>query len=164
MNVSLQLMLNSQKDLQRVFDPRAVSEDPRASCEYIKDMSLATMDEIHELLGEVGWKPWATSRHINVESARREWIDAWHFMMNLANKLGMDEEMISRMYYQKAAINLARIRAGYDGVTTKCPGCKRALDDDGTLCYLDEVRSEYWCNDLAVRRWFPVDRAKREVV
>ena len=145
--MTLQDMLHTQSKLQEAFDDRAVSDDPRQSCEYLKDMALATLDEVHELLGEIGWKPWASSKHINTEEARGEWIDAWHFMMNMANKLGMDETMIQTMYYAKAEINLQRIQDGYDGVSTKCPGCKRALDDPAVECYKSKNRSNmpYWC-------------------
>lgn len=162
---TLQSMLDDQKDMQKTFDSRAASDDLTDSCEYIKDMSLAALDEIHELLNEVGWKPWATSRHINVVAARGEWIDAWHFMMNLANKLDMDEDLIYNMYYAKAAKNKARHAAGYDGVKEKCPGCKRALDDLGVDCYEDtlEVKDGFdnvvntitnnWCAKLV--DWVP---------
>ena len=145
--MTLQDMLNTQTHLQSKFDERAADTDPLKSCEYLKDMALATLDEIHELLGEFGWKPWASSRHINVEAARGEWIDAWHFMMNMANKLDMTEEMIQTLYYAKAAINLERIENGYDGVSTKCPGCKRALDDPSVDCYKSTCRSNmpHWC-------------------
>lgn len=136
---SLDKMLSTQQELQREFDSRAVSSDPQQSCEYIKDMCTALTAEAMELMEETGWKPWSTSWHINVDAARGEWIDAWHFMMNLANKLGMDEQMIFQMYEVKAEVNRRRIRSGYDGVSTKCPGCKRAMDDPATSCYyLDE--------------------------
>lgn len=103
----------------------------------------AATDELHELLGEIGWKPWAKSRHINLQAARAEWIDAWHFMMNMALVLGMDAEMIHEMYVTKNAKNLQRQVDGYDGVSTKCPGCKRALDDDAVECIVN--KTTYFC-------------------
>ena len=57
--------------------------------------------------------------------------------------------------------NAKRQEEGYDGVSTKCPGCHRALDDDAVLCtvtYWDgvgeearqtnaahSVKAEYYC-------------------
>jgi hypothetical protein len=46
----------------------------------------------------------------------------------------MDEEMIFEMYGTKAAVNYARIENNYDGVSTKCPGCRRAMDDPAVKC------------------------------
>lgn len=148
--MSLQAMLMTQWELQKEFDPRADDDDPQLSCEYMKDMSTALCAEVMELLEETGWKPWTTSWHVNVEQARAEWIDAWHFMMNLANKLGMNSTMIEEMYGVKAEVNRQRIRNKYDGVSTKCPGCKRALDDPQTPCYIMKVTPEdpgsgVWC-------------------
>lgn len=140
-------MMETQKKLAASFDSRATSDDLQQSCEYIKDMVLATTDELHELLAETGWKPWSTSWHVNVEAARGEWIDAWHFMMNLANKLGMTEEMIADMYERKAEINRQRIKDGYDGLN-KCPGCGRAMDDPAVRCYRYSDASGAWCSTL----------------
>ena len=143
-------MLETQRSLQVEFDPRAASDDGQLSCEYIKDMAYALEDEIHELTAETGWKPWSSSWHINTEQARGEWIDAWHFMMNLANKLGMDAQMIYDMYEAKAEINRRRIRNNYDGLD-KCPGCKRAMDDPATTC-----RWTDWTNEVPTRAWCSV--------
>ena len=145
---NLGAMLRDQAELQKALDGRAFDTDPTTTCEYIKDMTLAAMDELHELLGEVGWKPWATSKHVHVDEARGEWIDAWHFMMNLANTLGMTEDMIVEMYYAKAHINKKRMLQGYDGVSTKCPNCKRALDDPVTNCYRAENGQGVWCDQV----------------
>lgn len=97
--------------------------------EQIKTNVLALTDELHEALAEVGWKPWASSRHINTEALRGELIDAYHFMMNLMLIAGMDEDMVSRMYNEKHQRNKDRQAEGYDGIAGKCPVCQRALDD-----------------------------------
>lgn len=144
---TLQRMLDAQLELQAVMPPlpsRATSDDPQTSCEFIKDNVLGAESELHELLDETGWKPWTTSWHINVDAARSEWIDVWHFMMNIANKLGMTEDMIVRMYYEKHAVNRQRQADGYDGVTSKCPACHRDLAESrkfGSPCLPEET----WC-------------------
>lgn len=144
----LQKMLESQRALQWEMDPRAESKDPQTVCEYVKDMAFADIAETMELLEETGWKPWTSSWHINREEAVAEWIDKWHFMMNIANVLKLSEAEIVQRYEQKAAINRARVANGYDGVSTKCPGCKRALDDPATLCYVPAAASEsVWCHE-----------------
>lgn len=95
----------------------------------IKDMTLALTDELHEALAEVGWKPWATSRHINYEAFKGELIDAYHFLMNLFLIAGMNDSEVTARYVEKNRRNLKRQEEGYDGVAGKCPRCHRALDD-----------------------------------
>jgi hypothetical protein len=59
-------MMRLQKQLQvEAFgaDPSVMQDADRI--QYIKDMVLAATDELHEALAEVGWKPWATSKHLN---------------------------------------------------------------------------------------------------
>jgi dimeric dUTPase (all-alpha-NTP-PPase superfamily) len=102
--------------------------------DFIKDMHIALTDELHEMLGEVGWKPWATSKHINSEAAKGELVDAWHFFMNLCIVVGLTPDELYSRYKKKREKNIKRQEEGYDGVSTKCPKCKRALDDDAVHC------------------------------
>lgn len=97
--------------------------------EFIKDMLLAGLDEFHEALAEIGWKPWATSRHINREAFLGELIDVLHFWVNLCLAVGADADEILYRYNEKASRNRKRQADGYDGVSGKCEYCKRALDD-----------------------------------
>lgn len=99
--------------------------------QFIKDMVIALTDELHEALGEVGWKPWATSRHINEEEFKGELIDALHFLMNLCLVVGMGPHEVWQKYVAKNERNFARQREGYDGVSGKCLYCKMALDEPG---------------------------------
>lgn len=109
----------------------------------------ALTDELHEMLAETGWKPWAKSRHINLDAARGEAIDAMHFLANIFLGLGMnDAAEVMEAYHKKHAKNAKRQEEGYDGVSTKCPGCARALDDDAVDCYLveeDDIRKHFHC-------------------
>lgn len=104
---------------------------------YIRTMALALTDEIHEALNETGWKPWATSNHINADAYKAELVDAWHFFMNLMMVTGMTMEELYEGYLRKREVNIRRQEEGYDGVTTKCPNCKRAYDDLAVLCHPD---------------------------
>lgn len=131
----LREMLKAQRALQvgvYAGDPSDFMAEDRV--QFIKDMVLALSDELHELLGEVGWKPWATSRHVNREAAVGELIDAWHFFMNLMIVLSVTPDELFERYMEKRQKNIQRQMDGYDGVTGKCPECKRALDDAGVTC------------------------------
>lgn len=135
-NDRLAHMLNEQGQMQTDvfgFDFTKMTTNERVN--YIKDNVLALTDELHELLAETSWKPWAKSVFINEEKAVGELVDAWHFMMNiliaLTPQMSANDvaELFTRAYDAKHKINVKRQEDGYDGQSTKCPGCKRALDD-----------------------------------
>lgn len=136
----LDKMLELQRQLQiKAYgkDPSTI-DDPLVVIEFIKDMHIALTDELHEALGEVGWKPWATRRHINTDAFKSELVDAWHFFMNLMLVVGMDADELFDRYVEKREKNQKRQDEGYDGVKGKCPLCKRALDDTFVFCKPDE--------------------------
>ena len=75
--------------LQRELQVQSYGMDPgdipagADKIQFFKDMNIALQDELHEALGEVGWKPWATSKHFNEDAVKGELVDAFHFFMNL---------------------------------------------------------------------------------
>jgi hypothetical protein len=115
-------------------DPPLHTPDERA--EFIRNNVLSVTDELHEALNEVGWKPWATSRHFNREAYLHELADAYLFLKNLvlaAYEIGDDIDDLEREFmvyvHERIARSIARQEANYDGVSSKCPGCHRALED-----------------------------------
>lgn len=119
--------------------------DPEERIQFFKDMHIALTDELHEALAEMGWKPWATSNHFNEEAVKGELVDAFHFFMNLCMAAGMDATELQAKYFKKRQKNIDRQKAGYDGVSTKCPGCGRALDDDAVRCNFTPDGRYVWC-------------------
>lgn len=120
-----------QRELQIVIGVDGGAGDPYDHCtpDQIRDTKDALESELDELQNETGWKPWATSRHVNIEAAQGEWIDAWHFMMSLAMQLQLTPDRIFELYVEKRNRNLQRHENhDYTGLD-KCPGCKRAWDD-----------------------------------
>jgi hypothetical protein len=131
-NPGLQAMLSMQYEAQLRLAPEKGGGDPveLRSPDYIRLHLDALRAELQELQDETGWKPWSKDGDfVNLESARREWIDAWHFMMNLALTLGMNEAMIYGLYTEKLERNLRRWENDYDAREGKCAGCKRDFAD-----------------------------------
>jgi len=131
--VTAEARANGNTDLRRQTDLAVAAEDVTA---FIQWNHKALTHEMVELESETGWKPWATKRFVNLEAARGEAIDMLHFLLNDFLVLGMDAGEVRRRYHLKHAKNAKRQEEGYDGVSTKCPGCKRALDDDGVACHV----------------------------
>lgn len=118
--------------------PRRMTRDERI--QYVKDMTLAAVHELGEALDETDWKPWSvSSRGINVDAYVGELVDVWHFLMNLMLAAGYEPAVAADKLYEgylvKRGINRQRQLDGYDGVSTKCVGCGRALDDPAVACW-----------------------------
>lgn len=127
--------LKAQLELQKKSfgsDPTKLEGDERA--DWIRWNVLALQDELHEALQETGWKPWATSRHVNRAAYISELVDAFHFFMNLMLVVDCSADEFLDKYAEKRQINVQRQAEGYDGVTGKCRMCNRALDDPAVTC------------------------------
>jgi hypothetical protein len=114
------------------IDPQKLDPEDRAV--YVTWNSYALEDELHEATQEVGWKPWATSRHQNRDEFLKEIVDLMHFLGNLiltASAPGQPPMELGaelwELYQQKSAVNVQRQLQGYDGVSGKCPVCDREL-------------------------------------
>lgn len=138
-----------QEDILGYGSLNGMTPDQRA--EYFRVQSLALVFELGEASNEIGWKPWATSKHFNPEAYLSEAIDIMHFAVNLALAGGATTEQIFQMFVTKNEKNRARQRDGYDGVTGKCPACSRSYDDAGVRCtpvhsHPEEGAGAAWCD------------------
>lgn len=121
--------------------------DPLERIQFIRDMREALEAELQEMIDETGWKPWATSRHVNEEAAQGELADTFLFFINLCFAFDLTPLGLYQKTMEKMDRNLARQQEGYDGVAGKCLGCKRALDDPGVDCCEYNLDPLYvgWC-------------------
>lgn len=152
MDPVMTLMLTKQKE----FQTRLLNGDAPADLQgterkaYIREQALALTDELHEALAEVGWKSWATSDHLNRAAYVGELADVYIFFMNLMLVADIPAHELARVVLAKQEKNHKRQDDGYDGVSTKCPACKRAYDDDAVRCLPASERQRQpqvfpWC-------------------
>lgn len=141
MNSELKYLLARQEKLAEVLsDGKRLRElEGEERVDAIRTTILALEDELHEVLLGVGWKPWATSRHVDEEITKHECVDVLFFWLQLAALLHLDAYEILRIYGEKYTRNIERHTQGYDGVTGKCKSCGQSFDDDGVEC------NESWC-------------------
>lgn len=125
--------LESTRKLQEeAYDDHDWPKTGQALADSVMMNVTALTAELGEFAQEVGWKPWASPRGwVNRDAAVKELIDVGHFLANLACALGVTDEEWERLYRAKQQVNRQRQVDGYDGVSTKCASCKRALDDVG---------------------------------
>lgn len=138
-------LLCAQLELQRRslnINPLTMSTVERIA--YVEKMVLGATHELHEGLDEVTWKSWATGEpRVHDEHLFNELIDVLHFVFNLflvsrqLDPLVLASE-IRTAYLRKHEVNVQRQRTGYDGRSTKCHNCARALDDVGVRVTSDE--------------------------
>lgn len=133
---TLGILLESQKALQeRTFGHDFANMTTEERVAFIAWNAYALEDEIHEATDEIGWKPWATSKHINRKEFVGEMVDALQFWMNMVLAVGVTEDEILERYKAKREVNVKRQMGGYDGIHGKDPITKRALDEpQQTIC------------------------------
>ncbi len=91
-----------------------VSEEARQR--WLLNYVRAMQQELGELTDCVPWKWWANYQVADWENAKTEVIDLFHFLISLAQVLGMSAEDVFARYQQKMDINNKRQDSGY---TTK---------------------------------------------
>lgn len=138
-----------QRDFQALLhgDELPIDMEDIDRMDYIRTQALALTDELHEALAETGWKPWATSNHINRDAYMGELADVFIFFMNLMIAGDITPTELMTVVKAKQIKNRKRQDDGYDGVTTKCPGCKRAYDDDAVKCFPGSTPTYAWCEN-----------------
>lgn len=103
---------------------------------YVTTMMNAAFLELAEAQQETPWKPWATTnkRQAWIDNRDKfvgELVDVLFFVANSLVAVGCSDEELELRYLAKMKVNEKRQEDGYDGVSTKCSICKKALDEPG---------------------------------
>lgn len=141
--------LEFQRRILNGIDPADLGDTEKMA--YLREQALGVLGEVHEALAETGWKTWATSDHINRQAYKGELADVFIFFMNLMLTADITPRELLAAVEAKQVKNNKRQDDGYDGVSTKCPKCNRAYDDDAVLCYpagtsKDNAAYVAWCD------------------
>jgi len=94
---------------------------------WILNYCRAMSQELAELTDSVPWKWWAKYQKYDRQNARVEVVDLFHFLISLAQVLGMDAQDIHELYVKKNEVNFQRQDSGY---TTKDESDNEALKLD----------------------------------
>ena len=81
---------------------------------WILNYCRAMSQEIAELTDSVPWKWWARYQKFDEQNARVEVVDLFHFLISLAQVLGMSAEDVYQAYLKKNAVNFQRQQTGYN--------------------------------------------------
>lgn len=86
---------------------------PEEQQKWILNYIRAMQQEMAELTDSVPWKWWAKYQQFDVQNARVEVIDLFHFLISIAQVLGMTAEDVHQAYLKKNAVNHQRQDSGY---------------------------------------------------
>lgn len=80
---------------------------------WILNYARALSQEVAELTDSVPWKWWAKYQKFDEQNAKVEIVDALHFVVSLAQVLGMTSQDVFEAYTKKHAVNESRQEGGY---------------------------------------------------
>ena len=114
-------MLKHMFDMQAQLNKRiGVNTDAPMSDEertkWVLNYCRAMSQEMAELTDSVPWKWWAKYQKFDQQNARVEVVDLFHFLISLAQVLGMSADDVYNFYLEKNKVNFQRQDSGY---TTK---------------------------------------------
>jgi dimeric dUTPase (all-alpha-NTP-PPase superfamily) len=80
---------------------------------WVLNYTRAMQQELAELVDSVPWKWWAKYQKFDQQNARVEVVDLFHFLISIAQALGMSADDVYDAYVKKNAVNHARQESGY---------------------------------------------------
>ncbi len=102
-----------QKQLNQRIGVDTDALDEAGQREWVLNYTRAMSQELAELVDSVPWKWWAKYQTFDLQNARVEVVDLLHFLVSLAQVLGLTAEDVHRLYTAKHQVNVQRQDRGY---------------------------------------------------
>ena len=80
---------------------------------WVLNYTRAMQQEIAELVDSVPWKWWAKYQEFDEQNAKVEIVDLFHFLISLAQVMGMTPDDVYNAYVKKNQVNHNRQESGY---------------------------------------------------
>ena len=109
----LDQIFSMQEELNERIGVMTKGMDDEKKTEWVLNYSRAMQQELAELIDSVPWKWWAKYQEFDEQNARVEVVDLFHFLVSLAQVLGMSAEDIRDAYVKKNKVNHDRQETGY---------------------------------------------------
>ena len=106
-------LFRMQKSLNERIGVQTDGMDERQKTEWVLNYCRAMSQEIAELTDSVPWKWWAKYQRFDEQNARVEVVDLLHFLISLAQVLGMSADDVFNAYLKKNEVNFQRQDTGY---------------------------------------------------
>ena len=92
-------------------DMSSMNDEDRAK--WILNYVRAMQQELAELTDSVPWKWWAKYQEFDKQNAKVEIVDLFHFLISLAQVMGMTADDVHQAYLKKNKVNHDRQESGY---------------------------------------------------
>lgn len=109
----LQELFRMQKALNERIGVQTDGMSEEDKVKWILNYGRAMSQELAELTDSVPWKWWAKYQKFDQQNARVEVVDLFHFLISLAQVLGMSADDVYQAYLKKNEVNFRRQETGY---------------------------------------------------
>nr|WP_246462615.1 dUTPase [Pelagicoccus albus] len=109
----LQRIFEMQEELNARIGVNLKEIDEEEQTKWVLNYSRAMQQEMAELIDSVPWKWWAKYQEFDKQNAKVEVIDLFHFLISLAQTLGMSADDVYEAYVAKNKVNHQRQDSGY---------------------------------------------------
>jgi dimeric dUTPase (all-alpha-NTP-PPase superfamily) len=109
----LEEIFQMQDALNRRIGVNLPPASDEEKAKWILNYTRALQQETAELIDSVPWKWWAKYQKFDEQNAKVEVVDLFHFLVSLAQTLGMTADDVYQAYLKKNAVNHARQDSGY---------------------------------------------------
>ena len=109
----LRELFRMQKALNERIGVRTDGMSEEDKTKWLLNYCRAMSQEIAELTDSVPWKWWAKYQKFDEQNARVEVVDLFHFLISLAQVLGMSADDVFNAYLKKNEVNFRRQQTGY---------------------------------------------------
>ena len=109
----LRELFRMQKSLNERIGVHTEGMTDEQKTEWVLNYCRAMSQELAELTDSVPWKWWAKYQNLDEQNARVEVVDLFHFLISLAQVLGMSADDVFKAYVKKNEVNFQRQDSGY---------------------------------------------------
>jgi len=109
----LENIFKLQEELNLRIGVKMDDMDDEERSKWILNYVRAMQQELAELTDSVPWKWWASYQEFDKQNAKVEIVDLFHFLISLAQVMGMSAEDVHDAYLKKNQVNHDRQESGY---------------------------------------------------
>ncbi len=113
MSDMLKEIFDLQENLNKRIGIDTANLNEEEQIKWTLNYTRALSQETAELIDSVPWKWWAKYQKFDKQNAKIEVVDLFHFVVSLAQTLGMSADDVHQIYTKKNEVNHQRQETGY---------------------------------------------------
>src|ERR1700722_17932972 len=106
-------LFRMQQSLNERIGVHTTNMSEEDQTKWLLNYSRAMNQEMAELIDSVPWKWWAKYQKFDTQNAKVEVVDLFHFLISMAQVLGMSADDVFNAYVKKNEVNFKRQDSGY---------------------------------------------------